>query len=278
MDSFKKASFIFCGVDKINPLIYEIYHLSEEGSKIVFQHEHGEIDDTLPPLYISSRKSEKLFSLSKCNKLKTSTKLKYDMAYCEITEEELNYIEEKITVQLFSGYLCNGAINTDIFLKKLDMTKYPIFNITKFIRPNNTNVINSQTEVNLIANVTGSLKFYQNDGEFYTIIEVENNNANTSVLTICSAQVSYDKIESNFYCNLDVDSKSYNLQNLYLLPYSFLSKDPKVKIPFEVMIKDSIKAEVGYIPPRPNPQPSTLPVFSRYLEYSISLLLVIFLL
>ena len=133
----------------------------------------------------------------------------------------------------------------------------------------------SSGESILVKKITGKdIKFYQNDGEFYTIIEIENNNINTSVFAICSAQVSYDNIESNFYCNLDIDSKSYNFQNLYLLPYSFLSK---VETPFEVMIKDSIKAEEGYIPPRPNPEPSILPAVSRYLDYSIFLFLIIFL-
>ena len=192
--------------------------------------------------------------------------------------------------QLVYKYLCGYNFYTDILLIELDTENYPVFKVIQFMSPNDTDIITSNTELIIVSNITGSLEFYQNDGKFFTIIDIENNNKNITAFALCSVEISVESIESNFSCHLDIDTKSYQFQNLYLLPYTLLSE---ATTPFEIFIKDTIKAKQEYIPPRPGPDPpgptdsdTTEPHhtdpnyptdFSRYLEYSASMLFVILL-
>ena len=57
-------------------------------------------------------------------------------------------------------------------------------------------------------------------------------------LLLCSAEISFDNIESNLTCHLTTKS-NLPFQNIYLLPYSLLEVSDS---PFEVFINNTIKA------------------------------------
>ena len=172
--------------------------------------------------------------------------------------------------------MCHYYFVSDIYLTKLDTKNYPVFKITQFILPNDTDIITANTELKIVSKITGGVKYYQKAGNFYNIIDIENNNENKTALALCLAEISFESIESNFSCYLDINEDSYQFISLYLLPYSLVvSRDTY----FEVLIKDIIKAKEEYIPPDPSPtDTSTIypPDFSRYLANSIFILLFIF--
>ena len=257
LNSFEGKSFDFYGADQIRPLIYIQSFVTQEGSKFIFRHEFGNIDDNLPPIYMDVNGKN---PLSKCEHIKTSTSIGIELGYCEITNDDLAYLKTTSKVTLNYRYLCNYLVNSKIQLALLNTNYYPIFIITQFIRPR-VYELTKNTELILVSNVTGGTKYFENEGsQFIVIMEVENNNRNTSFFAICSAGINYENIESNLTCNLDMGKSSLSYQNIYLLPYSTLFE---TNYPFEVYINTTMKAEGN-----PTPKPTD----SSYLEYSLTLL------
>ena len=288
IDSLENKEFFFYGTDTIQALIYNNYFVSQEGSKILFYHNYDSGDDSLPSIFLYT--GTYLLPLTRCEHLRTSTKLSIEFGFCEFTKDDIYFIEKNRICELDYKYLCNYYDSSGIYLKKINTNNYPVFKVTQFISPNDTDIIIANTELIIVSTIMGNTKTYQNDGKFYTIIDIENNNKNITAFALCSVEISVESIESNFSCHLDIDTKSYQFQNLYLLPYTLLSE---ATTPFEIFIKDTIKAKQEYIPPRPGPDPpgptdsdTTEPHhtdpnyptdFSRYLEYSASMLFVILL-
>lgn len=257
LNSFEGKSFDFYGADQIRPLIYIQSFVTQEGSKFIFRHAFGNIDDNLPPIYMDVNGK---YPLSKCEHIKTSTSIGIELGYCEITNDDLAYLKTTSKVTLNYRYLCNYLVNSKIQLALLNTNYYPIFIITQFIRPR-VYELTKNTELILVSNVTGGTKYFENEGsQFIVIMEVENNNRNTSFFAICSAGINYENIESNLTCNLDMGKSSLSYQNIYLLPYSTLFE---TNYPFEVYINTTMKAEGN-----PTPKPTD----SSYLEYSLTLL------
>ena len=279
IDKMEKKEFFFYGIDTIQALIYSSYYVSQEGSKILFSHNYESEDDSLPSIFLYT--GTYLQPLTRCEHLRTLSKLGIEFAFCEFTKDDINFIEKNRMSLLYYKYLCDYYDNSDINLRKLDTNNYPVFKVTQFISPNDTE-ITANTELIIEVNITGSIKYYQNDGKFYTIIDIENNDKNISSLALCSVEIASDNIKSNFSCYLYTNEKSFQFQNLYLLPYTLLAERTT---PFEVFIKDTIKAREEYIPPGPGPDPphtdTTDPTdsernnqnnFARYLEYSVAML------
>ena len=248
LNAFEKKKFMFYGTDQIyspNNMLY----VSKVGSKIVFIHNYMANDTTLPPLILYGQ--TKRITLSNCQHLKTSTKLSYDFGYCEMNQNEIDYLQSVSQVLVIYRYLCN-YVNSAQFYLVLLTTKNPVFNIINFYKPESITELDSKTKLLLTATISGSIESYKNDGQFYTILEVENNKKNTSVLGICNATVSNGQEESNFTCNLDINKLVLPFEDIYLLPYNLIKKATTA---FEVYIEKEIKAK-NATPPGPDPQPT----------------------
>ena len=221
-----------------------------------------------------------------CFKLKTSTKLDANLWYCEITKEDLNYIQKNPHVKLYHSYLCKYIYDSNITLDKLNIELYPVFKVFNFSKPADK-IITQKTNLIIVANVTGSSKYFQNDlNYFHSFIEIENQNKNKTVIVNCGAQINYENKESKLTCHLIDASASYEYENLYLLPYSAVTTDNSI---FEVIIETTIKAGEGPDPEPTDPEPTDpeptdpeptdpkptdpTPTKSSYLEYSMSVLL-----
>ena len=155
-----------------------------------------------------------------------------------------------------------------IFLNHLDTKKYPVFNITKFYKPENINQISSETILVVRAQVLGSTELYKNDGDFEIFMEIENEGKNTTVMGYCLAIVSSGEEKTNLTCLLDDEvNKVFLFQNIYLLPYYYIYE---TSCPFEVYIQNEMKAS-------DEPEPDPKPAASFYLVYS-QILIIAFLL
>jgi hypothetical protein len=238
LNSFQGKSFTFHGGDEISAFIYKQYLVSQVGSRILFQNLIGADDGTVPKLYMGDNLER---YLSKCEHVKTSTDIGLELGYCEITEDDLAYIESSKGVQLSYYYLCNYIYDTQIILGKLDINKYPVFKVVQLLKPADS-ILTNKTDIILVSNTTGGVKYFQNgENFFYVIMEIENNNQNTSVLSSCSAEINYENTITNLTCNLELDNlniDSLPYQNIYLLPY-FRYK--QITSHFEVFIKTTIK-------------------------------------
>ena len=133
-------------------------------------------------------------------------------------------------------------------------------------------ILTNKTDIILVSNATGGVKYFQNgENFFYVIMEIENDNQNTSVLSSCSAEINYENTITNLTCNLELDNlniDSLPYQNIYLLPY-FRYK--QIISHFEVFINETIKS--GDDPINPDIDPTPKPAGkSSNLEYSLILL------
>lgn len=299
LNYFEEKKFEFSGFDDLLPFFdNQNYYISQVGSRILFDHRYEANDDTMPFIYMNK---ETKTPLVKCDNLKTSTKLKYDynFAYCEISKDNLDYIDKNGgQTRLYFDILCGYPYKSNIFLNILNTTIYPVFKIIQFIKPNDT-LITKKTNLILVSNVTGGTDFYQNANDiFYVIMEVENNEQNTTYLSYCYSKINYENI-TNLTCYLNVKDDVLEYKNIYLLPYSLIEKTESL---YEVYIKQTIKAgdepinpdpdpepdpeptpETDPEPdPEPDPQPSPQPdpktTFSTYLKYSLSKLFYLILL
>lgn len=270
LDVFQNRQFSFYGNDDISPIYYSDYFVSQIGSKIVFAHEYNDNDEALPPIYMVNG-SYIIDSLKKCDNIKTSTKLPYNLAYCEITADDLNNLEKvNAELSLYYQLLCRYYQYSYMNLTKLDTKNYPVFNIIEFLKPTDAK-LTKETDLILVSNVTGASKFHNNDENiFHILLEVENGNANKTYHGYCGADYSSENVQSNLTCHLNITSEEISYNNIYLLPYHLIMK---AKTPFDVIIKDTMKAGE-----KPTPEPPKPTGLSSYLKYSIGLSLTILLL
>ena len=215
------------------------YYVSQAWSKIIFSHEFDGNDDSLPPIFLVENAK---YPLKNCDHIRTSTYYGYDLAYCEITQKDLEYIETN-SARLYYNYLCGKIQSTDIYLYKLDPKKYPVFEVIKFIKPENTS-INNKTDLILVSNSKVNVPI-NTEIYFNTIFEIENNMKNLTFFSACTGQINSENTESYITCHIN-GKGDYQYQNIYLLPYSLMKFDSTY---FEVIIKESIKAEDEIEPP-----------------------------
>lgn len=268
INALKNQKFDFYGNDYIDPLYYFQYFVSQVGSKIIFIHEYIENDEILPPIYMVNE--DEIDDLEKCGNIKTSTKLPVNLAYCEITQNDLAFLESKnASLDLYNQFLCTYITDTGMTLYKLDTKNYLAFNIIQFLMPNDTQ-LTPQTDLILVSSVAGSSKNHKNDENFFLILlEVENDNKNTTFYGYCGANYNSQSVQSNLTCHLNETNQAIPYENIYLLPYHLFMN---VKTPFDVIIKYTLKAGDDI---RPDPTPTG---FSEYLGYSLGLLIFMILL
>ena len=140
-------------------------------------------------------------------------------------------------------YLCGYLDSSNIILLKLDEAN-PVFEVKKFIKPKDE-AITVNTDLILVSNTKANIPV--NEAlYFYAIMEIENNIKNTSALVYCSTQINSENSEAYSTCN--INSGTYQYQNIYLLPYTIKRYG---STPFDIIINSAIKAEDE---PEPSPE------------------------
>ena len=264
LNSFERKYFYNYGFDTLSPLVYVDYFVSKVGSKILFEHSYYANDNTMPTIY---KDLYYKYPMNNCHHLKTSTPLDVELAYCEITKEDLDYIGSKSYVDVYNQILCGYFQSTKIKLYKLDTSRYPVFTITQFFKPND-DVLTKNSELVIASKIEGNVQYFLiEQNYFYVIMDIENNGKNKTVLANCAALANNEDIKVNLTCQLSInDGVSYQYKNIYLLPYFAFSN---VKKPFDVIISKTMKAGEEV---QPDPTPTDIrPTGASYLGYSISL-------
>ena len=267
LSSFENKEFKFYGDDEITRIFYNSF-VTKAGSKMLFIHNYKGNDDSLPPIILYNEME--LLTMTKCKHLKTSTSLTSRFGYCELTEKDIDFIKFYPRPLITYRGLCGQLVSVVFNIHFLYPDK-PCFNIINFYKPENITRMDYRTRLLLTDNFSGSIKDYDNEGQFITIFEIENKNKNTSVMATCFATFPRNQEKANFTCSLDISDQIYiPVQNVYLLPYSAL-KNVK-SIFFEAFIEKEIKANNAKIAPAPGPDPpeppEPEPTISSYLVYS----------
>ena len=277
-ESFHDTQFYFDGNDKIHPicLLYfgltNLYHyISENKRRISFLYEPMGIDQSLPAIYPNEINDKK--ALSNCVKTNI-TKEGYNIGYCDITDEEMEYFDKCGTTgghRIISQGLCGIHYYRNLIVCRMDEKAYPIFRVHDFelIERSSFGIT-----ANLISSIEGSLVNFKGDiNNFLVIVSIENGTDNIIDTMSCHTgkPTSLEK-NYNIECTVFIE-KDKSFDNVYVYPhYGILF----LENPFEIIIKEKMKG-ISHINPEPNhtskPDNNS---YSKILNFNIVWVLLLF--
>ena len=214
---------------------YQMFFVSEKGSKIIFYHEYYGNDKIVSQIYSNNKK------LKNCKQFTFSSEY---FISCEIDSDELNYFNysDKATENpiVFTSY-CGCNISSKTYVYKINKKEYPVFRI-KSARMDNIDKIKKDTEIRVTVGVEGSISNYIQSQEFLLFGYIKSEKKN-EVLYYCNAtkpeSVGKDHI---IVCTPNIKEGEFGFTRAYLYPYVIpLEND----IPYEVIINREIKVLKG---------------------------------
>ena len=234
--------FYYYGIEEYYDYAYSnLLFVSQEGSKIILYYSNDEEDkeENIPSIYANENSTN---PLSDCHYFKHDTD---EFVYCDLKQNEVDSFDSVSTLShspLTYNVLCGAKEEIPVIVYKLDTTKYPIFKVKKILLPQ-SNTISSIKSLTLIADIEGSLSGYHaTESVFYGFIDIEVNPLNLTAQIKCTLKnprrIMKDYV---FSCYVDM-TEGYNVpyDNIYLHP---INMPENVQYPYEVYIKDVIKAE-----------------------------------
>ena len=240
-DTFKNLNFNYYGGNYLEELYSDVYFVSREGSNIMFlyDYEYG-IRSNQPPIYPNANATE---YLRDC--FITDVPLYYaSFLICKIKEDELKFFEKMsspsdnpVLYQVDCGY--KQPTEVSVFL--LDTENYPVFKVSQFIVPEDK-IVSIETDLYLFAKIEGSTEKFKNENQFFTLVDLEFNSTNYTVMALCDIDI--DDLKKtvndnyNITCNLMISGDDLQLDNLYLRDV-YSPVDPED--PFDVIIPGIIK-------------------------------------
>ena len=247
IQSTNSPKFDYYGVHLIKGFTDKIY-FSTYGKKFVLLYEKTKKDSIkLPDIYPNKNDNHIL----NCNYFKFGDVY---LIYCTIKDDELkyfNYDSQNDEHKLFYNSLC-GKKSSNIFAFKLDIKKYPVFNIKKLILPDYELYKNEPYCLfTFEGDIKGSLSNHneKNIYKFGILIKIEMNNKDIipSALKCQISSTSINKNDNTFksYCTLELDQSFEKdpLQKKYCIKYNILPYFIPIEIdtPFEVIIPNNLE-------------------------------------
>ena len=214
------------------------YYISEEGSIFMLAYiPFSEGSKFISNIYVNNDANKKL---KNCEGLMNLSY--YDYIVCNISQDEIEYFDnENDNISLTYDILCGKKEEIPVFVSKLDKTKYPIFRVKHFIKPN-TRSINYFTDLSLIANIEGNISNFTAElSYFLSFIKIIRSKKTTELEIYCEIpEISEIQNDYEILCFPMVDSfyLSYIYDEIFILPYYIPLENPQ---PFEVIIKSSLK-------------------------------------
>ena len=235
--SMPNNQFLYNGQYEFDPFYEKKFYISEEGNTILLNINFGIYEEDKKFFSKIYPNNNTKIALSECDILPF---VHYNYLYCNIKQNETKYFKGKNkNLPLIYDTFCGIKEETFTKIYILDKTKYPSFRIHSILLPNGT-YIKENTKFTLIANIEGSIsKFKGKDNIFFTFINIENKNENSTEKLECKIPRPL-KIQDNFEINCEIFLwEKIKFKNIYLLhyfyPYKYIN-------PFEIIIKNDIKA------------------------------------
>lgn len=277
-ESFHNTQFYFYGNDKIHPICLLYfgltnlnYYISENSRRISFLYEPIGIEESLPNIYANEINDKK--ALSNCVRTNI-TKEGYYIAYCDITDEEMEYFDKCGTTgghRVISQGLCGINYYRNIIVCRMDEKSYPIFRVHSFeLIERNTFGISAT----LNSSIEGNIDNFEGDfNTFLVIISIENGTDTYTDIMSCSTG-NPTSLETNYNigCTVFIE-EDQKFDNVYAYPYYGILF---LKSPFEVIIKEKMKG-ISHLNPEPNPtsEPENNS-YSKFLNINIICVILLF--
>jgi interferon gamma-inducible protein 30 len=230
----------FYGIEELYYVFSPYLFVSEENSKILLYYASmRDYEKEISPIYATADSKK---PLSDC---KIIVLFDIEFAYCDIKANEVddfNDMSLSYDMPLANSILCGYKEENEVIVYKLDKTKYPVFKIKRVILPRE-DTISSNTKLTVVADIEGSLSDYDADQSYFLgISEIDISDFNLT----CEIECVINKPERvmknyEFYCYPSI-TPGYIIpyKNLYLYPFNIPFE---VYSPFEIFIRDTIKAE-----------------------------------
>ena len=239
------------------------YFISGAGSRIIFLFnpydlEEVKMTDIYP--YINAD-----IKLGDCHMVDLED-YDYNLVYCDIQEDELNYFPDVIGENKSSihtkGY-CGYWHSLNTFVYRFNMEEYPKITIENIYQPKTHN-ISDISEFKIKAKYEGYIDPNLTDLSlhFTLVANAEYEEKNHTYFMICDFEDIDNKTgEMDILCNMKLKEGFYlSYKNLYILPYSvpdynlknLNSNNNKIFL-FEIVLKDTIVAEDDE-EPEPTPE------------------------
>ena len=261
-----RITFLFVGGNNL--------YVSEEGSRISLFYTNNLGNTNLKSKIYPYKGAET--GLSNC---KVLPNLKFSdtsyLLHCKLTQNEVNIIEKNTNnLDVVYNVLCGDEQRTDIFVHKLDKTKYPVFRVKNLVLPKEKK-IQSDSKLTLITNIEGSISgmkgIKDNSNGFGSLIRIISNNKYTFYQMSCLIPTP-SKLQQDFEipCSISTEN-TINYDSVELTRYYSPFTD---KTPFEIIINGDIKAE-EYNDFYEDPEPiiPTRRSESKFIQCSLLLLL-----
>ena len=233
---------------------YSLYFISGEGSMISFLIGLDAVNIVEIYPYKNARQP-----LKDCH-LVMLDNFYYNLVYCTIKEDELDYFKNETTEndsELFSKGFCGYWDPLYTYIYKLDKSKYPVFYIEKIYQPK-SHIITRESEFKIIAKNEGHLDQNDEDIVFALLSYIEYKGHNNTKELICQYKgINNFTGDYDFICNIEIE-KNISYDNLYILPYPlptyvlFNSNNWDI-FPFEIVVKNVTIAE-DEEEPQPSPE------------------------
>ena len=181
--SFNEIEFNYYGIDAYDYIFSNILYVSQEGSKIFFFYSNfGGDDRFISPIYPNINST---YYLSNCHNVSF---VDFDFVYCDIKQNEVDYfydMNDSNATSLVYNVLCGHMEEVSVIVYKLDISKYPVFKIKKFIAPQEK-ILTAQSKIIGVADIEGSITgYYSIQSIFYLYAYVEIQNHNYTSLIEC---------------------------------------------------------------------------------------------
>lgn len=239
-NTFENASFEFLGDNYVYPIFSEISYVSKAGSQILLYHDYSYgIEYNMPPILPTSNS----IPLSNCKPFNLP-KFGLTMVNCIISEDELKLFQKvdtpsDETVDFKTN--CGQKVSTGLTTYLLDLEKYPVFMINKFLIPPN-NTISYETPLYLVSEIQGNVKKFVYNNYFYVFADIEAEKESDTYPLECHTGIPTEEEkekEYNLTCLLLVDDPiKFNKITLKTVYSSYLQDDP-----YDIIIPQEIQGE-----------------------------------
>ena len=251
LDGFSGKSFQYYGPQILEPFLGSIktkedsksyYYVSGTGSSIIFNAEKMEACSSNPKIYADNNQLKNC----KRKRIKNGSFSYYYLMICNLKWRENGYFDYT-PKNMINTFLCgNIPRDTEVYVSRLDESKYPIFKVKKFTSyVLNTN--NYKIFAYIVADIKGSISSYQrNNNTFATLIDFEYKEKNSdtyntiiSKIMNCKTGIPTKKV-NDFSIDCEIDNKEkYIVKNLYLHNVYWITNHD---CPFEILMdKDYYK-------------------------------------
>ena len=150
-------------------------------------------------------------ALSNCTIIPEKPGDNYSCIYWRLKQEEINYFEGNEDLPLLYDIFCGVKEPMNVYVYKLDKTKYPVFKVKYFVSPKEK-CLKDECVFILVSDIEGSISEFREGNSFYSLVNINNNDTNATDF---------------LYCEIPKPSKIKNNYEISCYPYHDMENNTK---------------------------------------------------